>query len=137
MKLVTYILFSLIVCAKMVAIEPAPFDAIEVERTIHRAYAETDESNFLAADEQLHKAILNDSADEITLALQAGASLESGKDGKPPLLYAVLLQKIKCCCCTAAAWRQSQAKIQWKKSGIGFYATWGCKVCNTPCQSRL
>ena len=44
--------------------------------------------------EMLHKAILNNSAEEVRNAVLAGADVNNGKDGKLPLLWALLL---KCC----------------------------------------
>ncbi|HDZ26985.1 hypothetical protein LCGC14_1027860 [marine sediment metagenome] len=44
-------------------------------------------------EEMLHKAILNDSPEEIIEALNGGANINQGKDGKPPILLAVLLKK--------------------------------------------
>lgn len=43
--------------------------------------------------DMLHAAILKDSAEEIEQAVQAGANMKDGKDGKSPLLWAVLLKK--------------------------------------------
>lgn len=43
--------------------------------------------------EMLQKAILNNSAVEVRNAVQAGADINNGKDGKSPLLWALLLQR--------------------------------------------
>ena len=49
----------------------------------------------------LHDAILNDSAEDIRQAVQSGANVNLGKDGKAPLLWAVLLK------------RSTQLKLYW------------------------
>ena len=43
--------------------------------------------------EMLQKAILNNSAIEVRNAVQAGADINNGKDGKSPLIWALLLQR--------------------------------------------
>ena len=43
--------------------------------------------------ERLKRAILANSADEVRLVLQAGAKIDCGINGQPPLLWAILLKK--------------------------------------------
>lgn len=43
--------------------------------------------------DMLYKAILDDSADEVIQAIQAGADVNFEKDGRSPIFYAVLLRK--------------------------------------------
>lgn len=44
-------------------------------------------------EDTLHIGILNDSPEEIRYAIENGANIHRGKNGKPPILYAVLLKK--------------------------------------------
>jgi len=53
----------------------------------------TTEITLAQAQELLHKAILNDSAEDVREALQFGANVNKGKDGKAALLWAVLLKR--------------------------------------------
>lgn len=48
---------------------------------------------YVDAQNLLHKAILNDSAEEVRSAVLAGANVNAGKDGKAPLIVAVALKR--------------------------------------------
>jgi ankyrin repeat protein len=68
---------------KIDVIVPARTEAIIMMKKLH-------EQN---AQDMLHKAILSNSAEDVRKAVLAGANIDNGKDGKSPLLWALLLQR--------------------------------------------
>lgn len=81
----------------MIYIDPAYDITREVIDTLNKEYLAKKPKTlrFSSPQDMLHQAILNDSADEIKHALQAGANVNLGKNGKSPLLSAILLKRSK------------------------------------------
>jgi ankyrin repeat protein len=82
-------------------VNPANDITCEVIDTLNREYLTEQGTEYNLANQKeiktpllmLHEAILNDSAEEIRNAIQVGADINLGKDGKAPLWWAILNDK--------------------------------------------